>query len=115
MSGISWHWIFWLNVPIGIVLIPLALRRLDETYGPAAKLDLPGVALASVGLTGIVWGLVRGHGQGWTSTEIVISLVGRRYRLRAVRRSGSCARPEPMLPMRFFRTASSRSRTSRHC
>ena len=59
VSGISWHWIFWLNVPIGIVLIPLVLRRLDETYGPAAKLDLTGLALASTGLTGIVWGLVR--------------------------------------------------------
>ena len=101
VSGISWHWIFWLNVPIGIVLIPLALRRLDETYGPAAKLDLPGVALASTGLTGIVWGLVRGHGQGWTSPEIVISLVAGAlvfalfvlWELRA---------PEPMLPMRFF-------------
>jgi EmrB/QacA subfamily drug resistance transporter len=101
VSGISWHWIFWLNVPIGIVLIPLALRRLDETYGPAAKLDLPGVALASVGLTGIVWGLVRGHGQGWTSPEIVISLVAGAlvfglfvlWELRTA---------EPMLPMRFF-------------
>src|SRR5438093_12343947 len=75
VSGISWHWIFWLNVPIGVVLIPLALRRLDESYGPAAKLDLPGVALASAGLTGIVWGLVRGNGQGWASAEIVTALV----------------------------------------
>src|SRR6476620_9164125 len=46
VSGISWHWIFWLNVPIGIVLIPLALRRLDESHGPSAKLDLAGLALA---------------------------------------------------------------------
>jgi MFS family permease len=74
VSGISWHWIFWLNVPIGIALIPLALRRLDESHGPAAKLDLPGLGLASAGLTGIVWGLVRGHGQGWTSPEIVGAL-----------------------------------------
>ncbi len=48
VSGISWHWIFWLNVPIGIVLIPLAFRRLDESYGPTARLDLPGVALAAL-------------------------------------------------------------------
>src|SRR5436189_37594 len=74
VSGISWHWIFWLNVPIGLVLIPLALLRLEETYGPANKLDLPGVALASGGLFGIVWGLVRGNGQGWTSPEIVGAL-----------------------------------------
>src|SRR5690242_7839217 len=63
VSGISWHWIFWLNVPFGIVLIPLVLTRLDETHGPSKHLDLPGVALASTGLLGIVWGLVRGHGQ----------------------------------------------------
>ncbi len=50
----SWHWIFWINVPIGLVLIPLALRNLDETYGPAGKLDLTGLGLVSVGLFGIV-------------------------------------------------------------
>jgi EmrB/QacA subfamily drug resistance transporter len=102
VSGISWHWIFWLNVPIGIALIPLALRRLDESYGPAGKLDLPGVALATAGLTGIVWGLIRGNGQGWASAEIVTALVGGAivfalfivWELRA---------REPMLPMRFFR------------
>jgi EmrB/QacA subfamily drug resistance transporter len=100
-SGISWHWIFWLNVPIGIVLIPLVLRRLDETYGPAAKLDLTGLALASTGLTGIVWGLVRGHGQGWTSPEIVISLVAGAL-VFALFVLWELRTAEPMLPMRFF-------------
>src|SRR5687767_678279 len=71
VEGISWHWIFWLNVPIGIVLIPLALTRLQETRGPGGKLDLPGLGLASAGLFGIVWALVRGNGQGWASPEIV--------------------------------------------
>src|SRR5277367_2872631 len=60
VSGISWHWIFWLNVPIGLVLLPLGLLRLDESYGPNSKLDLPGLGLVSAGLLGIVWGLVRG-------------------------------------------------------
>jgi EmrB/QacA subfamily drug resistance transporter len=102
VSGISWHWIFWLNIPIGAVLIPLALARLDESYGPSNRLDLPGVALASGGLFGIVWGLVRGNSQGWASTEIVTSLTAGvivlalfvLWELRA---------EAPMLPMRFFR------------
>src|SRR5471030_2746438 len=61
VSGISWHWIFWLNVPIGIVLVPPILVRLEETHGPASKLDLPGLALGSTGLVGIVWALVSGN------------------------------------------------------
>jgi EmrB/QacA subfamily drug resistance transporter len=102
VSGISWHWIFWLNVPIGIVLIPLALRRLDESHGPAAKLDLPGVGLASAGLTGIVWGLVRGNGQGWASAEIVTSLIAGAI-VFALFIVWELRVEEPMLPMRFFK------------
>src|SRR6266516_1207192 len=75
VDGISWQWIFWLNVPIGLVLAPLARRRLAESYGPSGRLDLPGLALASAGLFGIVWGLVRGNSVGWGSFEIVGSLV----------------------------------------
>ena len=64
VSGISWHWIFWLNVPIGLVLAPLAFLRLNESHGPSGKLDLRGLALVSVGLFGIVWALVRGNSVG---------------------------------------------------
>src|SRR5919107_5273144 len=53
VSGISWHWIFWINVPIGLALAPLILLRLDESRGPVSRLDLPGVVLASTGLVGI--------------------------------------------------------------
>src|SRR3954470_9102971 len=59
VSGFSWHWIFWLNVPVGLALVPLALLRLDESKGPLGRVDLPGLVLASAGLFGIVWGLVR--------------------------------------------------------
>src|SRR3954463_14769560 len=75
VTAISWHWIFWLNVPIGLVLVPLILLRLDETRGPASKLDLPGLALASTGLVGIVWGLVRANDLGWTSPRVIGAFV----------------------------------------
>src|SRR5438034_4056516 len=75
VSGISWHWIFWLNVPIGLVLAPLAFARLNESRGPSNKLDLPGLGFASVGLFGIVWGLVRGNSVGWSSPEIMGALL----------------------------------------
>src|SRR6476619_303230 len=70
VDGISWQWIFWLNVPVGIVLLPLA-RMLDESHGPDKALDLPGLALASGGLLGLVWGLVHGNSDGWSSPQIV--------------------------------------------
>src|SRR6266496_4975546 len=67
VEGISWQWIFWLNVPIGLLLAPLAWRRLEESYGPSDRLDLRGLALVSAGLSGIVWALVRGNQVGWGS------------------------------------------------
>ena len=102
VSGISWHWIFWLNVPIGVALIPLALTRLQETHGAATKLDLPGLGLVSAGLLGIVWGLVRGNSQGWASTEIVTVLAAGTVVL-ALFIVWELRAKEPMLPMRFFR------------
>src|SRR6266849_1175718 len=75
VQGISCQWIFWLNVPIGLVVIPLAWTRLQESYGPYDRLDLPGVGLVSAGLFGIVWGLVRGSQIGWATTEIIGGLV----------------------------------------
>jgi EmrB/QacA subfamily drug resistance transporter len=98
VEGMAWQWIFWLNAPIGLLLVPLALRRLEESRGPGGRLDLPGV-----GLFGIVWGLVRGNGQGWTSAEIIGSLT-----LGAVLVAAFVAwelrASAPMLPMRFFRS-----------
>lgn len=69
VQGLSWHWI-WLNVPIGLVALPLAAARLTETTGPDRALGLPGLALASAGLVGVVFGLVRGNDQGWGSLGV---------------------------------------------
>jgi EmrB/QacA subfamily drug resistance transporter len=103
VEGISWQWIFWLNVPIGLLLAPLALSRLSESHGPSSKLDLPGLGLASAGLLGIVWGLVRGNGQGWASPEIVGSL-GAGLLVLAAFVAWELRAAAPMLPMRFFRS-----------
>ena len=102
VDGLSWHWVFWLNVPVGLVLLPLALRRLDETKGPFGSVDLPGVVLASSGLFGIVWGLVRGNSVGWSSPEIVGALVAGAV-VTALFVVWELRTEHPMLPMRFFR------------
>src|ERR1700742_2666863 len=70
----SWHWIFWVNVPIGIALVPLAASRLVESRGDVKRLDIPGLALVSGGLFGVVYGLVRSQSLGWSSSEVVVSL-----------------------------------------
>ena len=71
VDGIDWHWIFWLNVPIGAVLIPLSARRLTESFGPRPKLDPVGLLLAGSGFLSATWGLVRANAVGWTSLEVI--------------------------------------------
>jgi len=101
VEGISWQWIFWLNVPVGLLLLPLA-TQLRESHGPDKALDLPGLALASAGLLGVVWGLVNGNSHGWSSPQIVGALVvGAVFLAAFVGWEQRAA--EPMLPMRFFR------------
>src|SRR6476646_5215971 len=102
VSGLSWNWVFWLNVPLGLVLIPLALFQLDESKGPFGRVDLPGLGLVSGGLCGLVWGLVRGNSLGWSSPEIVASLVVGAI-LVAAFVAWELRTEHPMLPMRFFR------------
>jgi len=74
VEGISWEWIFWLNVPIGLLAIPLVLARMRESFGPDTGLDLRGLALVTGGALGVVWGLVRGNQVGWATGEVVGSL-----------------------------------------
>src|SRR5262245_36625144 len=101
VDGISWHWIFWVNVPFGIALVPLALRKLDESYGRAAKLDLTGLALVSAGLFGIVWGVVRSQELGWSSGEVVAALAAGAVGV-ALFLVWETTTAEPMLPLRLF-------------
>jgi EmrB/QacA subfamily drug resistance transporter len=102
VEGFSWQWIFWLNVPIGLALAPAALARLNESRGPNAALDLPGVALASTGLLGVVYGIVRAQALGWTSPTVIGS-IGIGIALLAAFVAWERCAPAPMLPMRFFR------------
>jgi EmrB/QacA subfamily drug resistance transporter len=103
VDGISWHWIFWLNVPTGAILLPLAYRYLTESRGPADKLDLPGIGLAGAGLLGLVYGIVRGEALGWTSTTILAS-IGAGVALLAAFVAWEARTAAPMLPLRFFRS-----------
>ena len=102
VDGISWEWIFWVNVPVGIALIPLGWRILTESHGPYDRLDPVGFVLVSGGLFGIVWGLIRGPSHGWSSPGVLFSLIGGGVLLLAFvlweKRASM-----PMLPMRFYK------------
>src|SRR3954447_20322853 len=71
VDGLAWQWIFWLNVPVGLVAAPLVLRHVPEVRVPGSRLDLVGVGLLATGVLGLVWALVRGETAGWTSAEVV--------------------------------------------
>ncbi|MFJ7176864.1 MFS transporter [Streptomyces massasporeus] len=100
---ISWQWIFWLNVPLGLALLPLARLRLAESHGTGAPLDVPGTLLASGGLFGIVYGLVRGPADGWTSSLVLTGLFAGGALLAGFILYSTRAK-NPMLPMRLFRS-----------
>lgn len=99
---LSWQWIFWLNVPVGLALLPLARLRLTESYAPDARLDIPGTLLVSGGLFGIVYGLVNANSDGWTSPTVLTSLIVGGALTAGFVRHGFRAK-RPMLPMRLFR------------
>jgi EmrB/QacA subfamily drug resistance transporter len=101
-EGIGWHWIFWINVPIGIVALALGLRLLPESHGASERFDLVGVALVTGGVVALVWALVRANQSGWASAEIVSTLAaGALLLLLFVGWEGR--RADPMIPLRFFR------------
>ena len=101
VEGLDWEWIFWLNVPIGLLAVPLVLTRMRDSRGPDTALDVRGLALVSAGALGVVWGLVRGNAAGWGSLEVVAALAAGVALLAAFVAWELRAR-EPMLPMRLF-------------
>jgi EmrB/QacA subfamily drug resistance transporter len=102
IDSLDWHWIFWLNVPLGLALVPLAAARLSESYGPRPQLDLVGLPLAAAGFFGLTWGLVRANTVGWSSVEVVAAMLA-----GAVLVVGFVAWERraryPMLPLALFR------------
>jgi EmrB/QacA subfamily drug resistance transporter len=101
-QGLDWHWIFWINVPIGAVALPLAMRLLPESYGATGRFDLAGVTLVTGGVVALVWALVRANQSGWTSAEIVSCLVSATVLLLAFAVWEQRV-SEPMVPLRLFR------------
>src|SRR4051794_1898167 len=105
VEGISWEWIFWVNVPIGLLAIPLVLTRMRESFWPGTGLHIRGLGLVTAGAFGIVWGLVRGNSVGWGSVEVVSAIVLGCLLVAAFvvweRRA-----PAPMLPTGLFRSRS---------
>ncbi|MER7706501.1 MFS transporter [Kitasatospora sp. NPDC097605] len=104
LNNLSWSWIFWINVPIGIVLLALIPGWLTESHGPSTKLDLVGTLLAGLGMLGLVLGMVRAGERGWTDGQIVASLVAGVLFFAAFV-WWEARTPTPMLPPRFFRSA----------
>jgi len=102
-EGLAWHWIFWLNVPIGLVVLPLAATRLTETYGPEGRLDIPGLGLISAGLFALVWGVINGNDMGWGSPQVVGAIVAGAALLVGFI-AWEARQEHPMLPLRFFRS-----------
>ena len=100
-AGLDWRWIFWVNLPIGLVALALVYRRIEESHGAAAPLDIGGLALVTGAALALVWGLMRANSAGWASPQVAGALalgaalaaifIGYELRTRA-----------PMVPMRLF-------------
>ncbi|WP_067697514.1 MFS transporter [Nocardia jejuensis] len=101
VDGLSWQWIFWLNVPIGILAVPFAARVLDESFGSARRLDVLGLLLSAGGVLAVVWGVVHGADDGWTSGTVLGGLLGGAALLAAFV-AWEHRNADPMLPLRLF-------------
>ncbi|WP_406273645.1 DHA2 family efflux MFS transporter permease subunit [Nocardia sp. NBC_00881] len=103
VDGLSWHWIFWLNVPVGLAVLPFAARVLAESHGGSRRLDPVGLLLSAGGVLAVVWGVIHGAGDGWTSASVLSALIGGAALLTCLI-GWELRTPEPMLPLRLFRS-----------
>ncbi len=104
-QALSWHWIFWVNVPIGIAATIGAAAFLPESYGPRSRLDVPALVLVSAGVGVLIWGLVQGGQEGWGTTQNLVGLLGGAFLLGTFVWWEARA-PEPMIPLALFRRVS---------
>lgn len=102
VDGLDWRWIFWINVPVGVIAVPLILLTLRESSLPGTRLDLVGMVLAAVGLFALVWGIVNGETDGWTSAEVLGAFAAGAV-LLAVFVAWEARVPQPMLPLSFYK------------
>jgi EmrB/QacA subfamily drug resistance transporter len=102
-EGLGWQWIFWINLPIGLIAIMMAMTRLRESFGPSAALDIPGLALVAASAFAVVWALLRGNAAGWSSAEVLIALVAGLL-LAVAFIACELQASAPMVPMRLFRS-----------
>ncbi|MEV6008030.1 DHA2 family efflux MFS transporter permease subunit [Streptomyces sp. NPDC051976] len=101
-QGLAWQWIFWINLPIGLVVIPLVLRRVPESRGGGGGTDAAGLLLVSGAALGLVWGMVRADATGWGSAEVVGALLAGTVCGVAFVLWQRVA-PRPMVPLGLFR------------
>jgi EmrB/QacA subfamily drug resistance transporter len=102
-QGLAWQWIFWINLPIAVIVIPMVTRRIDESFGPSTALDMPGLALVTGSALALVWGLMRGNSAGWSSPEVLLTL-GAGLLLATIFVAWELRARAPMVPMRFFQS-----------
>jgi EmrB/QacA subfamily drug resistance transporter len=103
VEGLDWSWIFWLNVPVGVIAVVLAATVLPESRGGAVRLDPLGLVLSAAGMLLLVWGVVNGPDHGWASTRVLGMLTAGAVLIIGFvfwqRRNKA-----PMLPLRLFRS-----------
>jgi EmrB/QacA subfamily drug resistance transporter len=102
-EGLDWHWIFWLNVPVGLAATAAAARLLPESHGTHKRLDLAGVTLVTAGVVAVVWALVRANDAGWASPQVLVAL-GAGLALLAGFLAWENRAGQPLVPLRLFRS-----------